>query len=107
MNAPAAKKIKTPLSYAWPKMDLGLLIIAAMTIYMAIRSRRFIPIAGFVACPIVALLVDHTVRVIAATAQAARTGKLEVPAIPAACAPSLSRSPAAAWSWLFGVVPGA
>ncbi|MGE5293401.1 MAG: hypothetical protein ACM3VT_01100, partial [Solirubrobacterales bacterium] len=79
VNAPVAKKTKAPLSYAWPKIDLSLLIIAAMTVYMAIRSRRFIPIAGFVACPILALLVDHTVRVIAAAAGAARLGKLEVP----------------------------
>lgn len=80
-NAPAAnRKTKTtPMSYDWPKMDLGLLLIAAMTVYMAIRSRRFIPIAGFVACPVIALLIDHTVRVIAAAAQSARGGKLETP----------------------------
>ena len=38
-----------------------MMIIAAMTIYMAIRSRRFIPIAAFAACPVVAWLTrsDH------------------------------------------------
>jgi hypothetical protein len=83
-KAPVAKKVKAPPIYAWPKLDLGLVLIAALTIYMAIRSRRFIPIAGFVACPVIALLIDHTVRVVAAMTQAARQGRLEVPPIPSA-----------------------
>lgn len=82
-SVPAAnRKTRTaPLSYDWPKLDLGLLIIAAMTIYMAIRSRRFIPIAGVVACPILALLIDHTVRVVAAAAQSVRGAQFETPAM--------------------------
>jgi hypothetical protein len=84
VNAPIPKKIKTTPDYAWPKLDLSLLLIAAMTIYMAIRSRRFIPIAGFVACPVIALLLDHAVRIIAAMTQAAPQGRLEVPSIPPA-----------------------
>jgi hypothetical protein len=82
-NAPVKRKAKAAADYAWPRMDLGLLIVAAMTIYMAIRSRRFIPIAAFAACPILALLVDQTVRAIAAMVKAAGTGKLEVPPLPA------------------------
>jgi len=81
VNAPIPKKVKTSLDYAWPKLDLSLLLIAAMTGYMAIRSRRFIPIAGFAACPVVALLIDHTVRIIAAMSQPVPQGRLEVPAI--------------------------
>jgi hypothetical protein len=80
--APAGKKAKTPVAYAWPRMDLSLLVIAAMTIYMAIRSRRFIPIAGFAACPILALVIDCLVRVLVAMVQARGTGTLEVPSIP-------------------------
>jgi len=83
-NRPVGKRTKvTPVQHVWPKIDLGLLIIAAMTIYMAIRSRRFIPIAGFAACPVIALLVDQAVRVIAATVQLSRTGRFEVPPVPA------------------------
>jgi hypothetical protein len=77
------KRTKTPLEYSWPKIDLALLAIAAMTIYLAIRSRRFIPIAGFVACPVIALLIDQAVRAIAALVRSWDTGKLEVPAMPA------------------------
>jgi hypothetical protein len=77
------KRSKTPLEYPWPKIDLALLAIAAMTIYMGIRSRRFIPIAGFAACPVVALLIDQAVRAFAALVGSSDTGKLEVPALPA------------------------
>lgn len=63
------KQTPLPTDFAWPQIDLALLIIAALTIYMAIRSRRFIPIAGYAACPILALLVDHIVRLVAALYQ--------------------------------------
>ena len=85
-RAPAnnKKKSRTPVDYAWPKLDLVLLVIAALTVYMAIRSRRFIPIAAFAACPIVALLIDHTVRVIAAMVQTSRMQAFEAPSLPTA-----------------------
>jgi hypothetical protein len=79
---PVSKKMKAMVRYTWPQIDLGLLIIAALTIYMAIRSRRFIPIAGFTACPVIALLVDQAVRFIAGSIQLARTGKFEMPVLP-------------------------
>ena len=50
-------------------MDLVLVVIAALTVYMAIRSRRFIPIAGYAACPIVALLIDRSIRIVVAAWQ--------------------------------------
>jgi len=65
--------------YEWPKMDLSLVAVAALTVYMAIRSRRFIPIAGFAACPIVALLLDQILRAAAALAHRGKSKKLEVP----------------------------
>ncbi len=83
VDRPVKKKAKTAAHYTWPRIDLALLAIAAMTIYMAIRSRRFIPIAAFAACPIVALLVDQAVRLLAATVQFSRAGKFEVPPMPA------------------------
>jgi len=83
-KAPGKKKGKTPVEYAWPKIDLVLVVVAGMTVYMAIRSRRFIPIAGYAACPIIALLADQAVRLIAAMPQAAWKGTLDGPAIPMA-----------------------
>ena len=80
---PVKKRTKLPVDYAWPKIDISLLIIAALTIYMAIRSRRFIPIAGFAACPVLAVLVDQSVRFIAATIRSHREGKFETPAMSA------------------------
>jgi hypothetical protein len=65
--APAPKKQTRPaLEYPWSRMDLSLFLIAALTIYMAIRSRRFIPIAAFTACPILALLTDRLARTVSA-----------------------------------------
>jgi hypothetical protein len=61
------RKVKVSDEYQWPKIDLAIMIIAALTIYMAIRSRRFIPIAAIAACPVIAMIIDQTVRAISAT----------------------------------------
>jgi len=53
-------------TYELPRIDLALLVIAALTIYMAIRSRRFIPIAAIAACPLIAMLIDRMTRMISA-----------------------------------------
>jgi len=53
-------------TYSLPKINLPLILIAVMTIYMAIRSRRFIPVAAIAACPLIAMFIDHLVRVISA-----------------------------------------
>jgi len=53
--------------YQLPKIDLALMAIAALTIYMAIRSRRFIPIAAIAACPVIAMFIDQIIRMISAT----------------------------------------
>ncbi|MCH8218170.1 MAG: hypothetical protein IH892_15540 [Planctomycetes bacterium] len=52
------KKPQLP-THEWPRFDLAAAVIAALTIYMAMRSRRFIPIAGFAACPFVFLLIQQ------------------------------------------------
>ena len=54
-------------AYQLPRIDLAIIIIAALTIYMAIRSRRFIPIAGIAACPIAAMFIDQIIRGISAS----------------------------------------
>ena len=50
------------------RADLSVIIIAAMTIYMAVASRRFIPMASIVVCPVIAMLATQTVRSILAIA---------------------------------------
>ncbi len=67
-----------------PKIDLVLFVIAGLTVYMAIRSRRFIPIAGYAACPILALLVDRCICIGAALWQRQKTNEFKVPALPPA-----------------------
>ncbi len=81
-NQTSGKKKSAAAGQVWPKLDVALVVIAAMTIYMAIRSRRFIPIAGYAACPIVALLIDRAVRVTAAALGALDAGKWQIPALP-------------------------
>ena len=53
-------------TYRLPKIDLAIIAIAVLTTYMAIKSRRFIPIAAFAACPVVAMFIDQMVRTISA-----------------------------------------
>ena len=65
--------------YCRPKVDLALMVIAALTIYMAIRSRRFIPIGAIAACPLLALFIDQTARAISAMRSFQNKGKLAVP----------------------------
>lgn len=60
------RKMKIPVGYEWPKIDMSLMLIAALTIYMAVRSRRFIPVAAIAACPVIAMLIDQLVRAISA-----------------------------------------
>jgi hypothetical protein len=54
-------------TYELPRIDLAVITIAALTIYMAIRSRRFIPIAGIAACPVVAMFIDQIIRGVSAS----------------------------------------
>lgn len=69
-------------AYQLPRIDLALISIAAMTAYMAIRSRRFIPIAGYTACPVIAMLTDQLIQTTAATWNFYKRGCLVVPRMP-------------------------
>lgn len=80
-NAPAEPKLQGD-RYELMKVDLALIIIAALTIYMAIRSRRFIPIAGIAACPVSALLIERMIRTISASWNFHNNKKLAVPSMP-------------------------
>ena len=58
------------------------MLIAALTIYMAIRSRRFIPIAAIAACPVIAMFIDQIIRAISAAINFRRHNRLSVSPMP-------------------------
>jgi hypothetical protein len=49
------------------KTDLAYIVITGLTIYMAVRSRRFMPIAGIAACPLMALFITQIASALSAT----------------------------------------
>jgi hypothetical protein len=67
--------------YKLPKIDFALWAVAALTVYMAARSRRFIPIAAMVACPVVALLIQQIVCSVSASVNFQRRNRLALPAM--------------------------
>ena len=68
-------------AYAWPKIDVVMITIAAFSVYMAVTSRRFIPIAASVACPVIALFIEQAVCMFLAHLQYVKTKRLEVAAV--------------------------
>ena len=76
------RKANAPDEYQRPKVDLALMVIASLTIYMAIRSRRFIPIGAVAACPIIAMLIDQAIRAISAAYNFRKHNRLAVPSMP-------------------------
>jgi len=76
------RKANAPDEYQRPKVDLALMVIASLTIYMAIRSRRFIPIGAVAACPLIAMLIDQAVRAISAAYNFHKYNRLAVPSMP-------------------------
>ncbi|MFA5424335.1 MAG: hypothetical protein WC374_10820 [Phycisphaerae bacterium] len=68
--------------YNSPKFDLVYVVVAMLTVYMAIASRRFIPIAAFAACPVIAMLISQIARTVSATYSFPENGKFAVRLIP-------------------------
>ena len=66
----------SPGIFSWPKIDLAMIAIALLTMYMAIRSRRFIAIAG-VACPVLALFIQQGWQMVTTRIQWKRAGLLQ------------------------------
>ena len=65
-----------------PRIDLVYMTIVLLTVYMAYASRRFIPIAAYAACPLLAMLIDQTVRSVSASLNFCKRGRFEVPPMP-------------------------
>jgi len=76
------RKVKNSEVFQWAKIDLPLMLIVALTIYMAVRSRRFIPIAAIAGCPIIALLIDQVARAVSAMLNFRKTNSIIVPSMP-------------------------
>ncbi len=56
-------KIESSDVYALPKIDLTVIIIAIITVFLAIKMRRFITFAGVMISPLIALFIDQTARI--------------------------------------------
>jgi len=63
-------------TFKWPKIDLAIIVISLLTLYMAIRSRRFIAFAGSAAAPIVFLMILQSRQMFSAWVRWKRTGIL-------------------------------
>ena len=68
------EKTESPGQYEWPIIDLPLLVIASLTVYMAIGSRRFIPVAAIAACPVLAMFLDNSIKMTVALLNLKKTG---------------------------------
>jgi len=77
-----ASKENDSQAYQLPKIDLAMIIIATLTICMAIRSRRFIPIAAIATCPLIAMFIDQTARIISAWLNFHRQNRFIVGSMP-------------------------
>ena len=70
-------------AFSMPKIDLAMIVIVALTVLMAIRSRRFIPLAASAACPMIVLMFEQAILAISARRQAGITGRFALPEYPA------------------------
>jgi hypothetical protein len=80
------RKIQKPepdaIPFEWPKIDLAIIVISLLTLYMAIRSRRFIAIAGSAAAPVTALFMVQCWQMITARISWTQKGVLRPMTLP-------------------------
>ena len=76
MQSVRQKTAAVAAEFEWPKMDIAIIVVAALSIYMAIASRRFIPIAAIAACPVIAFLFDQAIRMMAARMNTAGSARV-------------------------------
>ena len=75
--------------FQWPRIDLPYIAICAFTVYLAVSSRRFIPLAGLAASPVVAMFIQQTIQMIAARIQFHKTERLDLPPMPSSVRKSI------------------
>ncbi|MHC4194070.1 MAG: hypothetical protein ACYSP9_07850, partial [Planctomycetota bacterium] len=66
LSRPTEQQQHDSYAYRPPRLDLPFMTVALLTICMAVRSRRFIPIAAIASCPIMAMLIDQLIRTLSA-----------------------------------------
>ena len=74
-------KVAETTKYELPKIDLALIIIMALTVYMAIGSRRFITLAGVWMAPFLALFIDQLIRIACSIYNRTRHGEFVLTAM--------------------------
>ena len=77
------KSNETDACMQWPKINVAIISVTVLSVYMAVASRRFIPIAAGAACPVLALMLEQSVRMVLSRRNYEVKGKLEMPALPA------------------------
>ena len=101
-----SKRNKIPGLDQWPKTDLSILFIAGLSVYMAVESRRFIPIAASAACPVIFLMLEQTVWMVSSKINFLKKGKVQMSPLPAAFKCGVVMF-AAAMTLFFGIFWGA
>ncbi len=82
-NKLKGQKNRKSAGFKWPRVDLAMIVIAVITVYMAICSRRFITIGAIAACPLLAAFIYQIICSISAIRNYRRNGRFEVNAMPA------------------------
>ncbi len=78
----AGEETQMEISYKLPRIDLALITIAALSVYMAFRSRRFIPIAAIASCPVIAMFSEQITGALSSSYNFYAKGRLAVRGIP-------------------------
>ncbi len=71
-----------PADAGWPKIDIALILVGALTVYMAFQSRRFIAIAGPSASPVLAMFALQSWQMVTALYRWKQTQTLQPAVIP-------------------------
>lgn len=71
-----------PAETGWPKIDIAMILVGALTIYMAFQSRRFIAIAGPSASPVLAMFLMQIWLMFTARLNWSRSQRLEPVQLP-------------------------
>ncbi len=83
LKKPQKNRISLEQGAIWPSIDLSLIAIVIFTLFMAVKSRRFIPIAVFVAAPFLALWLDQIYRMLSIRYNARKVAKFRISEMPA------------------------
>ncbi len=75
------QETEQPKLYEHPKIDIAVITIAVLTLYMAIQSRRFIPIAAAAMCPVMAVFTGYIIKAFSAFMLHHKTGLFTLPAM--------------------------